>query len=59
MQFGETVTLWVIYDTGWKSIRTSGDNYLPLIFETKEEADKVAKNVSFFEVKECTLTLSL
>lgn len=59
MQFGETVTVWVIYDTGWKAIRTSGDNYLPLIFEIKEEADKAAKNVPFFEVKECILTLSL
>ena len=54
MNFGDQV--WVIYDTGWKEIRTSGENSLPLIFETKEEADEVAEGVSFFEVKKCVLS---
>lgn len=53
MNFGKTI--WVIYDTGWKAIRTSGDESLPLIFDTKEEADKLAENISFFKVEECIL----
>lgn len=55
MNFGDEV--WVIYDTGWKEIRTSGENSLPLIFETKEEADAMAEGISFFEVKKCVLSL--
>lgn len=53
MKYGKTV--WAVYDTGWKKIRLSGENSLPLIFDTKEEAEEVATSASFFEVHECVL----
>lgn len=53
MDFGKTV--WVVYDTGWKAIRECGGNSLPLIFETKEEADEMIEGLSFLEVEECVL----
>ena len=55
INFGKTV--WVIYDTGWNAIRTSGETSLPMIYETKKEADKVADGFSFFEVREATIQL--
>lgn len=59
MKFGETV--WAIYDVGWKAIRAIethddlGRNFLPVILGTEEKADKIAKDISFFEVEECVL----
>ena len=59
MDFGKTV--WAIYDVGWKAIRAIethddlGRNFLPVILGTKEKADRIAKDISFFEVEECML----
>ena len=51
-------TVWVIYDTGWNAIRTSGETSFPMIFETKDEADEISRNVPFFEVRKAIICLS-